>query len=390
MRQQTSSSRAAGRRIFSSASLAAWMVALGVVLAACGSDSSSDAPSGGTSQGGGAIVAEAKAAVERAQVPVAEFTGPKSGPKAVAGKKVMILSCAQASACSLVAGGAAEAARALGWDAQIVDGKGDPKTYDAAIENAVTAKVDGIIDIAVPPDLVASALRDTKAAGIPVINASEFLRETPGIFGNANPPWVKEGTIVADWLIADSGGEAKVVIFTDSEFPGVTSRLDAVAKRLEDCPGCEVLATTNLSINDITSPRMSQVTRAAVNRFGPELKYIVSPYDAADAFIVPALRAAGRTDVKIIGGAGGPQQMQFCRDGSVAAITVDSVEWMGWAAADQLNRAFAGEPPAAENNEVPTFLALKDTCDRVPEGKRGEDLIEVDYRGAYKRLWGVG
>ena len=190
--------------------------------------------------------------------------------------------------------------------------------------------------------------------------------------------------MLGQWLIADSDGKAGVVILRDDEFPGVKDRQETVAKVLATCAGCTILDQVGLTIQQATNPStMQQQVQSLAARFGSKMQYIVAPFGTVDGLVVPALRAAGRTDVKVLGYDGNKQQVQLCKQGSVAAIAVTMLAWTGWGGVDQLNRAFSRQPAAEE--KVPAFLATKETC--AGDGL-AEDVSTFDYKAEYKKLWG--
>jgi ribose transport system substrate-binding protein len=332
-----------------------------------------------------AVLASAKAYVAKVSTPPSTWPGPTTSPKPATGKSVTIISCAQASNCSVDAQTAYDAALELGWKATIVDGKGDPSLYNAAMRSATNSKADGIINISLPTALVQDGLRYASEHKVPVINAADIVSKDPLVFGSVEHQWIDQGNMLGNWIVADSEGKAGVVILRDDEFPGVKDRQDTVSKVLKTCAGCEVLDEVGLTIVQATNPStMQQQVQSLLARFGKKLTYIVAPFGTVDGLVVPALRAAGRTDVKIVGYDGNKQQMQLCQQGKVSAIAVTMLSWTGWGAVDQLNRALQGEKPAAE--AVPAFLMTKETC----TGKGlAEEVSTFDYKAQYRKLWGI-
>lgn len=373
-------------------------VVAALALAACGSDSSSTSSSASTSSGSSTAsdatttaaspeVAKAKAAVAKYEQPIPTFPGPKSGPKAQKGKTVYLISCSQASSCAQETAASADAAKALGWTTRTIDTKGNPATFSSSIINAVNSGADGILLESIPANLVQDALRTAKDKKVPVIAVGDIVRDDdPLITASASVDWQAQGTMVGDFLVAESNGSAQVLFITDNAFPGPKQRTDVAQETLKKCTGCSTVETINMSIQDATGPRASQVISAALNRYGKKIQYIVTPYDAVDPFVYNALKQTGRTDVKIVGGVAGAAQSKLCHDGAVSATTVVALGWLGWAGADQLNRAFAGEPPAPDDTNIPTFLATPKTC---PADGAAENAIQADWQGGYKAIWGV-
>jgi ribose transport system substrate-binding protein len=337
------------------------------------------------------LVAQAKAELEKATAWPSEWTGPTTPTTPQAGKKVVVISCSQATACAQEVEGIVEAGQVMGWDVQVVDGKGDPAVYDASIRNAVTSGADGIILASINVGLVVDALRFAKDQGVPVLNnasitdANAGLNPADGLVAGNNPdpnPW--EGRMVANWLIADSDGTAKVVLFRTID-AGIVTRDDAVVARLKECTGCQILDEIWIGFETTTTPKMATQISSVLDRFGEDVQYIMTPYSAADAFAVPELQRRDRPDVKIVGFPGTEQQVKYCAEGqNVAAVMGTDLHWGGWAAVDLMNRILAGEPVADENNQW--MLQTQETC---PASGNFAENNTMDYRSQYKQLWGI-
>jgi ribose transport system substrate-binding protein len=332
-----------------------------------------------------AVVAAAKEAVAKYSQPPSTWAGPTASPAAVKGKKITIISCLQASDCSIDATGTAEAATAIGWEPTIVDGKGDVAVYNAALRTAVNGGADGIINIALPVPLIQDGLRFAKDKKIPVVSSANVISPDPLLYSNNEHQWVLQGNMLADWMIAHSDGNAGVVVFRDDEFPGIKLREDGVVQELAKCTGCKLLADPNLSVMTlINQTQMAQQVQSMVARFGKDLTYIATPYGSVDGLVAPVLKSLNREDVKVVGYDGNKQQILLCKQGAVGAIAVTMQTWVGWGAVDQMNRAFAGEAPVPEH--VPTYLMTGAGC--TGEG-RAEETVSFDFRGVYKKLWGL-
>jgi ribose transport system substrate-binding protein len=346
------------------------------------SDAASE--SGGGEAAASNLVSEDEAAVKKAEEIPHTWEGPTSSPTPVKGAKVAIISCSQASNCALGVTNIEEAAQGLGWSTSVFDGKGQPSVYNSALHSAVDGGAEGIIDIAIPPPLAQEGLRYAKAHDVPVVNSGETDSTDPLIAGNSPNQWKKQGEQIGKWLVADSEGQAKVVIIRDNEFPGIKERQDLVKQELEACEECKVLEEIPMTITQDTNPTvMQQQTQSILAKHGDELTYIASPFGTVDGLIVPALKAAGKDDVKIVGYDGNEQESTLCHEGAVGAIAVTLSEWVSWGAVDQLNRVMQGEEPVDEN--VPSFLATEKTC---PPGKTAETLVTFPFEKEYEKIWG--
>ncbi|WP_343315496.1 substrate-binding domain-containing protein [Brucella sp. BE17] len=330
------------------------------------------------------VISEAKQYVENSSRNRGEWPGPTQSPPMAEGKSITIISCHQASNCAIDAAGAKEAATAAGWTATVVDGKGDPAIYNAAIRTAVNAGVDGIITIAIAPSLIRDGLRYAQERDIPVVNGAEIASDSDLFAAHVDREFAAQGEQMGKWMIADSGGTAKAVLLRADEFQAVIERQSNVAKAFENCADCKILDSVNLTVSQGANPSyIQQLVQSLVARFGDDLNYIVSPYGTLDGLIVPALRAAGRSDVKVVGYDGNAQQMQLCRQGQVGAVAVTLLSWSGWAGVDQMNRVFNKSEPQKQN--IPAFMVVKATC---PETGLAEQAYDIDFRDHYKKMWG--
>src|SRR5689334_10444889 len=198
------------------------VLAAGLTLSACGG---STATGGGASSGGASPTVTNS--VSEAMQPVKQFAAPGDAVQAPAGKKIVAITCSsQGYGCVQGGIGVQEAAKALGWSVTVADGKGDPATWNSAIQQAVASKADGIVLLAVDPALVAGALAKAKAAGIPVISTFIPKLGSTAVDGYASTDHAQGGKILADWIIKDSGGQAKVLMLREKAFPELVTRGD--------------------------------------------------------------------------------------------------------------------------------------------------------------------
>jgi ribose transport system substrate-binding protein len=372
---------------------AAAFVAVGA-LAGCGSSSSDSSTTSAASTGaaaatapaaGGAVPAAVAQRVADAEKPISAWPGPKTPVKVQPGRNVVVVTCgSQGIGCVRAAAGATEAGKKLGWTVRTVDGKSDPSVWNSAIQDAVAAKADGIVLDAVPPALVQGALAKAKAAGIPLVSVFNPVPADPGsVFDYVRPNHAEQGRLMADWVTADSGGDAHVLVVRAPEFPELLQRHEAFTKELSSaCPKCKVAGTVDMTLGTMAQ-RLPQAVISALQR-DPSIDYIVAPIDSAATFVSEGVRSAGKTDkVKVSGYEGDPDAVTRVRDGDVQAATVaDPPEWMGWQAMDALARAFADQDP--ETVEVPSRLLVKDNA---PDTKGWQG--DIDFRTQLGQLWGT-
>ena len=280
------------------------VLAAAFALSACGGGSSSSsstaetteaaeateaadttAASGGESEAGGGSSAQVESILEAAVAP-AKWEGPTEKAPAASGKHIdVILTLAAAEGEQLLQQGAETATKALGWKTTYIDGKGTPQGYEAAINQAITEGVDGVIFGAITPSLVPNGLKALKAAGIPLVIQSNVEEPKEELWlGNVGYNPEKEAEYLAAFMAKEANGEAKIALFEDKEFGIVAERAKFFKPKLEElCPTCEIINETEMQVTELETkltPKTSGVLQA-----NPEINYIYSPYDAA----VPAI-----------------------------------------------------------------------------------------------------
>ena len=92
------------------------------------------------------IVAKAKAYVQQATARADKWNGPTTGPKAQAAKTIICVSSdSRNGGVKGVADGLAEAAKAIGWNFRVIDGRGEVEGRGQALGQAIALKPQGIV-----------------------------------------------------------------------------------------------------------------------------------------------------------------------------------------------------------------------------------------------------
>ncbi|WP_432937380.1 sugar ABC transporter substrate-binding protein [Kribbella sp. CA-253562] len=365
-------------KIFSPLRLAACGLLL--TLAACSDPAA--APAGSTAPNdSGTDTSAATAAVTAAKAPQTTWTGPTTPVTPPAGRRIVAITCgSQGYGCVQGARGVAAAGQVVGWDVSIVDGKGDPSVWNAAVTQAVTDRADGIVLAAINPALVQDGLAKAKAAGVPVV--VQFIPELPGakVDAHVTTDHLAGGKTLADWVIADSGGQAKVLLLEEPAFPELVRRNDGIRAQLQaSCPGCTIVSTTKFSIGTMVQQLPGLVTTALQSH--PEITHILAPFDSSGTFAAQGIRQAARK-VALVSGEGDPDGLTRLRKGEQAADLATVPAWAGWAAVDQLARLFTGA--AVQPHVLPQRLF---TADNVP-AEQGSWRGDLDYAAQFSKLWG--
>ncbi len=337
------------------------------------------------------VVEEAREAIDVYAGPQNEWLGPTSAPTPEPGKSIVYLSNDENNNASRAWGVAiADAAAQIGWDVTVIDGQATPTGWINGMNQAIALQVDGIIT-SVDAASVQEPIENAQAAGIPVVGIHSAALPGPdeslGLFTNIQQDPRDIGRAQADWVIADSGGTARVVVTSHNEFAIAEAKSRATEGRLQECEGCEVLDYVSTPIAEVAQ-RQPQLVASWVQRYGTPL-YITAVADYTLDFQVPALRNAGvdPATVKLVGADGQESAYSRVRSGDFQVVTVsEPVEMQGYQAIDEVNRAIQGMPPS-DFVQAP-YLVTIDNVD-AEGGGNNEFVPSNNYKAEYLKLWGV-
>ncbi|MFC6672716.1 hypothetical protein [Marinobacterium aestuariivivens] len=194
--------------------------------------------------------------------------------------------------------------------------------------------------------------------------------------------------IAALSAVAESGGKAGVVIFTDSAFSVAVAKSDAMAEVIRQCAGCTLLSVEDTPLAD-TSNRMPQLTTSLLQRNQGQWTHSLGINDLYFDFIGPALTASGLPDEQLprnlSAGDGSQSAYERIRADMFQSGTVpEPLNLHGWQLVDELNRAFAGAPPSGYS--TPVHLVVPDNV-AYDGGDRNLYDPDNQYREAYLAYW---
>lgn len=364
-------------------------IVVAVGLAGCGSSGGEDSGSAGTSSSAKAFTEKARGLVDAASgdIPVA---APAKSPALKSGKKIVTIPCsAAAQGCKFAVDRFAAAAKAVGWSTTMIDPAGDPAKMAAAVNQAASQGADGIYSVAIDSANLKSPLQAAKAAGVKTVCFS--CVDEPKLLTATLPAedqHQRDGYVLAAKAFLDSGENLKVVLMRDSEFGNTVRREQGVLDFIKDCKAagasCKLVATQNFLVGNIGTSVPQQVIALLRNK--PDWNALIAPYDATLLFTLPELRNSGllKAGQRAYGFDPLDQNVSWIRDKDVEAGTLASpYDWIAYAAIDQLNRAFAGQP--AVDQGVKEKLVVQKNAPA-----KGETYVgDGDPAATYMKLWGL-
>lgn len=365
----------------------------GTAAAGAGTTTAAAGGSGGDAPG----LAEAKANVDRWLRGTSVEPVTDGSPPIAADKNVWVISCGQSlSSCARGTKGAVEAARAVGWKAQVFDTKGDLSSAGDGIRQAIAAKADGIYVYFIDCSYMRKPVEEAKAAGIPVVqsegvdcNQSDegaprlFTWTTEYVEGDMLT-WIKDfGRAMTSYLIFAGEGKGNVLYLADNAAISTRAVVEGFKQEIATCTDCKS-TVVEYSFDEIGKGLSSRVQDELLR--DPKITQVGVAYDALlNGGVSEGVQQAVRTGrtLTLTAGEGQEATMDLVRDGVVAAGVGLDNEWEGWSGVDSLNRLFAGRRPVSSGIGIQLYTKEQNT----PES--GPYVSTIDFRSAYKSAWGV-
>jgi ribose transport system substrate-binding protein len=334
-------------------------------------------------------VHRALAAVDRDLNQTGDYRGPLSGPPARgSGLIVFVAADLTDGGIAGVAQGVAQAVHAIGWQLRVLDGEGTVGEQTSALSLALALRPAGIILGGIDAARQQAALRKARAQGIPVVGWHSVAQPGPdpdaGLFTNVTTDPAEVASMAASYVIAQSGGTAGVVIFTDSEYGIQTYKARLMASVLKECRRCSVLQVIDAPIAG-AQVNLPAVVNSLLQTYGKRLTYFLAVNGAYITGVQVALFGAGiqggQPPFSVAAGDGDAAEFTRIRAGSYQEATVaEPLYLQGWQLIDEMNRARAGQPPSGY--VAPPHLVTRAD---VPSGPVFDP--PSGYRKNYLRIW---
>ncbi|MGV8882887.1 MAG: sugar ABC transporter substrate-binding protein [Rhodoglobus sp.] len=371
-------------------------LAASLVLAGCTVDGApTDEGTADTSN----VSPEVLAAVETSKA-LPEFAAPGDAIdlSSLAGKKVFVIPSAPVPFIQGITDAIVQAGAEAGVDVTVFENQAQVSQWVQGMDRAISAGVDAIILSGSPdPRALQPQLQAADDAGIPVIVVhfhDDGTEATPdcegcndGVSALVTAPFNTAGKAAADWIIADSGASAKVLLVGGSDVlpsAGIVETMNA--EFAAECPECST-TEINIPVADWGSKTQSEIQSALTK--DPTIDYVYVLFDALVSGAVPAVETLGRAgQVKIAGYNGSPFALDFIRDGDVVAMNVgEDTAAIGYAAMDQTLRVMLGVPTV----ETRTPIRVWDDTNVAEAGDPAAPGVGYGsaFVDGYRALWGL-
>lgn len=372
-----------------------------LALGACsssggGSGGSSSAPASGGSSGGSSSSSNSSSG-GAADVYAPTYTKPPTGANPAAkGKTVWVISVGQASPTGAASANAAmKAGNAIGWNMKLFDAKLDPAQFSDGIKQAIAAKANGVVLIAVDCPAAKSALQQAKSAGVRTVgiyalDCNEVSASDPGLFSsqvsfgsrykNLADAYQAWGANSAKYVISKTGGKAQSVAFNNSEYLILKDYQQGYDAQMKTCSGCTNTVVPWLAAD--FGAKLTAITQAALLK-NANANAVQAGSNPTLGITQGITQAGKQSKITSVGGLGLSIDNDAIRQGQLTAADSWPTEWFGFAAIDTLNSVFDGTPVRDEG----LGWQMADKTHNLPA--KGDFMGGVDYIAAYKKSWGV-
>jgi ribose transport system substrate-binding protein len=369
-----------------------------LLLAACSSSGSSSSSSTGTASSGSssssssglssadqAGLAKAQALVSSESQRPSTITDTTKVTKTIPkGLTIDFIPCGSPE-CTLEGGIVKQAAAAVGWNTVVLSNDGTPQGDKAAFTQAVRNKAAAILYTAIPASTFASLLPALKANGtfISTCCVTDAVGPSTGIgYAIDTPSQVGPvGGTQAAWVAADSKDTANSVFVNIPAFAILASQATYYKQGMATyCPTCKTdeldVALANLS----TAPS----TIVSYLRAHPSVDYVVASTDAITIGLPAAIKAAGLSNVKVVGQGATPTNIEYLHSGQEGADVAFPYYEVMYAMVNAAIQDKAGMS-VAPSVAPPAWLL---TPQNAPNTTATVFPVVSGYQSQYQALWG--
>jgi ribose transport system substrate-binding protein len=271
--------------------------------------------------------------------------------------------------------------------------QGQPAQWVQGMNAGVDRKVSAINLMAgIDPQALGPQVAAAGKAKIPVLAAHLYdLGDTPPGGVNSLPiPYEQAGRLLADWVVAKTGGKGDILAVKIDEVPSTKPMMKGITEVLaSSCGDACPLTTINVAIADIATKIQPQVQSALVK--DPKIKYVIALYDSAEApFAVAAIKAGGKAgSVKVVTFNGTPSVLKLVSAGDVEMDVAENLDWTSYAITDQALRLIGGMPSVADPH-LPLRVYDKTNIAEAGSDPKTAGGFGDAYKAGYMKLWGLG
>jgi ribose transport system substrate-binding protein len=282
-----------------------------------------------------------------------------------------------------------ELAAELGFEHMEWENQGNPTQWIQGIEHAVNNGYNLVSLLAgADPRFFEPQVAQAQAAGVKVVasHLTGLEQDVPGGVDAATAiDYRKAGELMADWAIAQTGGQVNALVVVSNEALSTDSIVEGLREAFDTrCPDC-VYEIANVPIVDWAT--RIQPTVAGALQANSSLNYVIPIYDSMSSFVTPAIAIAGRQDdVKVATFNGTPFVLDLIREGDVEMDIGENLDWIAHAMLDAEMRLLCDLEPIRDS-KVPLRIFSAENIDEVGNPADAAMGYGDAYVEGYRKLW---
>lgn len=249
----------------------------------------------------------------------------------------------------------------MGVRMMFADGKNDPATQLANVENFITEGVDAILVVIVDSTAPGPIVRAAKNAGIPLIAVNRPVEGADVYVGSDE---VKAGKIQMEYVLETLGENANVAILQGTPgFESAFKRTEGNESFLESNPGI------NIVFKDTGLWDRAKGMEVAENwlESGQRIDAILANNDEMAIGAIRALIAADKTNEVLVGGVDATiDALEYVKDGTLAVTVFQSPFGQGDLGVESAIKLIKGEK-VPEYVDVPFEKVTSENADKYIE-----------------------
>lgn len=359
---------------------------LGLLLAGCASESSSDELGGPAALVPGALEAITENLAPYVGQPSAFPVEEPLTERPPADTTIAYLQCA-APTCALVSKVLAGATQTLGVSLSVTKAGPSAQAVQQAAESILASKPDALIIPAVDPAQYRQQLAAFDEAGIPVVSLGVNHTEDhsaikAGMIGARTTALA--GRLMADRVLRDNGA-VESVFYAIPELDFSAIQEEAYTDQIHThCPECEV-RVVKIPFSQVGSTAPATIVSDLQSH--PDTKAAVFvAYDTAIG--LPNALEVADLQVDTVGFAPSPDALEYLKEGAVNSAIGNGLVVAAWTAVDAAARLITGQPLAEGEVEDRTVLQLLEQEDITFDPSMGYAGYP-DFAQRFATLWGL-
>ncbi len=283
-----------------------------------------------------------------------------------------------------------DVASTVGFEEELFENQGAAEEHIAAL-NSAGQKGYTLIDLQAgpTPETLGSQIQDCMDQGINVVTShlTGYEQSVSPITANMGADYYNVAGLLADWVIVNAGTDAKVLCIVSEEITSTESMENGIKDEFAKYAPNATVDFVNVAIVDWGSKCQSETENYLSAH--PDTDYIISIYDSATQYIVPAVKSTG-SSAKIVAYNGTPFAVDYVNSGDIEMLIGEDLQTIAYATVDFEMRTALGMKIVDE----PTLLRIW-TSENVSEALNASGKCEygIGYgssaKEAYETIWGL-